>query len=110
MKVPGPKLSVTVQKVALTGDGMGGQKEGWTTDFTTTAVVCAPSAYERMVAGQVTEAENRRAFFEYTASTATLSTAKRLKIGTEIWAITGVTNPGTAGHHIEVDIKRHGVE
>lgn len=81
---------VTIQSLALTSDGMGGQTETWTDFLTAWASIEPIKGGEHYSAQQLADGITHRITMRYQAG---IAAKQRVKFGTRIFGIRSVINP-----------------
>lgn len=102
----GPQTSAVIQSLTTSSDSMGGITETWTNFCSVSGVLTRPSIKnnqsELQLEGKQTTIANYMFFMDYYPG---ITEKHRLVIGTRIFDILWVYNPGNANHHTELLVK-----
>ncbi len=100
--IPGPKVTVVIQQVETTSDGMGSTFDTYTTRHTLRGGLHSLTARERMEAGKLAEVITNRLFIPYKSD---IEPTDRVVSGGETYEIIAIVNPATKGDHLELDLR-----
>lgn len=102
----GPQTSAVIQSLTTSSDSMGGITETWTNLYSVSGVLTRPSIKnnqgEIQLENKQTTIANYMFFMDYRPG---ITEKHRLVIGTRVFDILWVYNPGSCGHHLELLVK-----
>jgi head-tail adaptor len=108
--IPGPKTSLTLQRVTETSDGMGGMTQSWGNITTLTGVLTAGgntstrfAGQEKLITGKLTVTSTLIFFCDVPVGI-TITEKDRFILGARIFDIIFVYNPGNMNHHLEISV------
>ena len=101
MSIPGPKVSVVIQKVTRTSDGMGGYKDVYTTRYSPSVGFHSLTAQERLMAGRESNDITHRMFCPYYSD---IAQSDQVVYGGKTYLIEAIVDPAQKHKHLELDL------
>ena len=92
---------LTLQSVTVTDDGMGGQSEAWADVGSFRGRISPLTAQERLLQNKATMTTTHRIYCD----PMTVTPKDRIKWGTYLFEIIGITNPSESYHHLEIEVR-----
>ena len=102
MSIPGPKVSIVIQKVTRISDGMGGYKDVYTTRYTLNAGFSSLTASQRFMAKRESSDITNRVFCPYYSD---ITESDQVVYGGKTYQIETVVDPGQEHKHLELDLR-----
>jgi len=93
--------TLTLQSVTETADGQGGVTQTWEDAGSFRGRISTLSAQERLMQDKTTNTTTHRVYCD----NMTVDPNDRIKWGSYIFEITGITNPSSAYDHLEIDVR-----